>query len=92
MKVKLTIFISLSLFGIFSCINPVYPKEQLLQHTGTFILMILLVIDLIKNKLSLVSFICVSMFVLFHIIGARYIYSYVPYDKWISALTIIDIL
>jgi len=90
-KVKLTIVITLVSFGILSCINPVYPKEQLLQHTGTFLLLILLVNDLIKNKLSLFSFICVSIFVMFHIAGARYIYSYVPYDKWISALTGIEI-
>jgi len=86
LKIKILIFISLIIFSIATCICPLFPNEQLLQHIGTFILLSLLAYDLKRNNLSIASFLCLSVFVIFHIIGARYIYSYVPYDKWINSL------
>ncbi|MEJ6687083.1 MAG: DUF2238 domain-containing protein [Crocinitomicaceae bacterium] len=45
-------------------------------------LIITLIVDLIRNKLNQKSFIGLSLFILVHIVGARYIYSFVPYDRW----------
>ena len=81
-KIKLTIIIALFIFTCFTCINPVYPKNQLLQHLGTLIVSTILFVDLKKNKLSLFAFSFVAIFILIHVIGARWIYSYVPYNDF----------
>lgn len=70
------------LIGILTSIHPIYPKEQLLQHAGTALLLAILVIDIRRNNLTMTSFACVSMFAIIHIVGARYIYSFVPYRDW----------
>lgn len=72
---------------IITCINPIYPHEMYLQHSVTFLVFILLVYINVRNKLSNKAFLLIVTFMIFHIIGARWIYSYVPYDKWISSLT-----
>ncbi len=33
------------------------------------------------------AILCVWLFLLLHTLGARWIYSYVPYDEWVRALT-----
>ena len=83
-KIKLTIIIALFLFTCITCINPVYPKNQLLQHLGTLIVSIILFVDLKKNKLSLFAFSFVAIFILIHVIGARWIYSFVPYNDFFN--------
>lgn len=88
---KLIILITLVFFGIISCINPIFPNEQLLQHSGTILLLLILIFDLMKNSLSKLSFIFLSIFIFFHIIGARYIYTYVPYDKWLNSILSLNI-
>jgi len=83
---KIIIFSVLLLIGILTCINPVYPDEQYLQHLGTIILLGVLFYDLRKHTLSSFAFVCFALLIFFHIIGARYIYSYVPYHKWINVI------
>jgi putative membrane protein len=89
--IKKIIFTGILLTGVLSCIHPVYPEEQLLQHLGTLVLLVPVGIDLKKNRLSLFAFACVSLFIIFHIIGARYIYSFVPYSEWIKSIFQVDI-
>ena len=81
-NIKLSIIIILFLFTCITCINPVYPKNQLLQHLGTLIVSIILFVDLKKNKLSLFAFSFVAIFIVIHVIGARWIYSFVPYNNF----------
>lgn len=88
---KISIIICLILFAIITCINPIYPNEQFLQHLGTVLLLILLIPDLKQNKLSITSFVCVASYIFLHIVGARYIYSYVPYNDWFKLIFNIDI-
>ena len=90
-NLKISIVVFLLLFTIFTCINPVFPNEQVLQHIGTVLLLMLLIPDLKQDKLSKTSFLCVTSFIFIHIIGARYIYSYVPYNEWIRAAFNVDI-
>ncbi|MCD6366536.1 MAG: DUF2238 domain-containing protein [Bacteroidales bacterium] len=93
--IKSTIFISVILFGIFTCIHPIYPRDMFLQHIGTVLLLSILAIDLKHKKLSLLAFSGVTLYIVLHIIGARYIYSYVPYNEWsqhILGININDIL
>ncbi len=90
-KVKIYTLIILIVIGVLTCIHPIYPREQFLQHLGTILLLVILWLDIKQNRLSLFSFICVSLFILIHVIGARYIYSTVPYDAWIKRITGISI-
>lgn len=85
-KYKLLIVASIVVFTIITCINPIYPEEQFLQHIGTVLLVLLMLFDIKKNYLGKVSFIGLALFTTLHIIGARYIYSYVPYDEFAKQL------
>lgn len=68
------------------CPIPEYADNMWLQHIGTLLLFIPLLHDSIKNRLSLPAYICLTSFTVLHIVGARYIYSYVPYKEWLSAV------
>ncbi len=87
MKIKIVLILVIFILGILTCLNPIYPSEQILQHIGTILLMIPLFIDLKKNKLPLIAFIGLSIFIMIHIVGARYIYSYVPYEEWLKSIS-----
>ena len=65
-----------------------YPNQQLLQHLGTLLITFILVADLILDRLSLKAYIGVSLFILLHIIGARWIYSNVPYQSFFESIGI----
>ncbi len=89
-KRKLIILIFVILFGILTCVHPVFPRDMFLQHIGTILLLMVLIIDFRKRKLSLTAFSGIAIFTVLHIIGARYIYSYVPYNDWIKTLLDFD--
>lgn len=58
-------------------------QEQLpLQHVPTALALALFLLYAKRYPLSLISFICLMGFLLVHTLGARYIYSNVPYDQW----------
>ena len=71
---------------VVSCIAPPFPRELVLQHVPTVIAFAFLVSLPRRFPLSNVSFTCLVAFLALHILGARYIYSFVPYDDWIEAL------
>lgn len=83
---KLVILVVIIVTGIVTCINPIYPQEQLLQHSGTLVLLTVLFMDLRKSRATLFAFAFFAGYIFLHIIGARYIYSYVPYNKWYGAV------
>jgi putative membrane protein len=74
--------------SVFFSLSSEFPEQQLLQHLGTLFVSSILLFDLVKNRLSLTSFIVVFLFVLLHIIGARWIYSFVPYESFFNAFEI----
>jgi len=82
MKLKISIVIGLLILTVITCIHPIFPEAQILQHLGTLLLLIPLIVDLKRNKLNKQSFVGLSLFIIVHIIGARYIYSFVPYGQW----------
>jgi len=90
-QVKISIVGLIVLVGIITCLHPVYPDEQVLQHVGTILLILIPILDIRFNRLSMNSFVCVSIFIVLHIIGARYIYSCVPYNDWFKSLFHIDL-
>lgn len=85
-KMKSIIVVALLVITVITCCHPLYPEEQFLQHIGTVLLMIPMVADIKKNIYNRGAFIGLALFTLLHIIGARYIYSYVPYDEAIHQL------
>jgi len=65
-----------------SCIRLPYPEYFAMQHVPTvFAVMAILVVDR-RYGMSRLGFALVITFLLLHVFGARYLYSYVPYDDW----------
>lgn len=75
----------LALWAI-SCIRAPYPEFIVLQHVPTVLAVVGLVIADRRLQIGRVSFTLVVLFLLLHVLGARYIYSYVPYDDWSQRL------
>jgi len=74
-----------------SLVDPPYPSQQPLQHAPTVVAIGLLGwasrrgpadtrADRYRRTRS--GFYCGAAFLWLHILGARYIYTYVPYDEW----------
>ena len=84
----LVLFVAIA--TIITCINPIYPHEQLLQHIGTVLLFIPLITDVFKKAMPISAFVGLVCFTILHVIGARYIYSYVPYKEFAVSLGIVD--
>lgn len=63
-----------------SFVDAPYPDELVLQHVPTVMGLIALVLADLFFQPTRLSFLCVVTFVWLHMIGARWIYSYVPYD------------
>lgn len=83
---QISTIVGLVVVLIVTCINPIYPNEQFLQHIGTVLLLIPLLLDMKAKRLGPASYVGLSLFTLLHIIGARYIYSNVPYDEFFKDL------
>ncbi|HEY1170081.1 MAG TPA: DUF2238 domain-containing protein [Verrucomicrobiae bacterium] len=71
---------------VVSCIGAPYPREMYLQHSPTLFLLFFLPWINRRYPLSRAGFTCLIVFMLFHTLGARYIYSYVPYEQWCEGL------
>lgn len=63
-------------------INPLELSSYILHQVGTVFMLVTLIICLYKMGLSLISFMLYIGFLLIHILGAHYLYSYVPYNEW----------
>ena len=86
---KTILFFIVILIGILTCIHPIFPRDQYLQHIGTILLLIPMVADLRKSRMPMSAFIGIALFTLLHIIGARYVYSNVPYKEWSVSLGLV---
>ena len=64
-----------------SCIAPPYREFLLMQHTPTVLGGLLLVFIANRYEMSRLSFASITLFLCLHSLGARYLYSYVPYDE-----------
>jgi len=91
---RITKFITvllLLIFGILTLIHPPFPHDMYLQHIGTVLLLIILSIDIKRNFLQLSSFLGIALLTGLHILAARWVYSYVPYNEWIKVLFDFDL-
>ena len=85
-RFKIIVLAVLAVVAVITYINPVFPREQFLQQAGTVLLVGLLLADLRKRWFSNLAFFGIALFTVLHLIGARYIYSYVPYQEWLQGL------
>lgn len=71
---------------VWSFVDPPYPEQLLLQHSGTALILIFLAIDFFRNRWRFSMYFGVALFAVLHVVGAKYIYSFVPYNDWILEL------
>ena len=63
-----------------------FPREQWLQHMPTLPALAGLGWAARRKWLSTAAFACLAAMLVLHIVGARWIYSYVPYERWCDSL------
>lgn len=68
-------------------IEPLYPKDWLLENVLTFVFVPLLAVAYPKLTLSRVSYTLIFLFLCLHTLGSHYTYAEVPYDRWLRQLT-----
>ena len=76
---------------IIASIQPLELSSYLLHQIGTVLMLIALFICLKKIGLNYFSFLFYLLFLLIHIVGAHYLYSYVPYNDWLIKLFNFDL-
>ncbi|WP_310532887.1 DUF2238 domain-containing protein [Novosphingobium sp.] len=67
-----------------SVIGAIYPENTWLQVGPVAILFVPAILALRRWPVSNASALCFTLFVLIHLIAARWSYSYVPYREWIG--------
>ena len=65
-----------------SCMGAPYSQELLLQHVPTVLVAAGLIAARRRHWLSRQGEALVLLYMSLHLLGARYLYSYVPYDDW----------
>lgn len=75
-----------AVFALASLIDTPYPALAPLQNLPTLALVGGLAWSLRRWPLPTSAVACLGLFLLLHTLGGRYIYSFVPYDRW--ALTL----
>ncbi|MEA1951127.1 MAG: DUF2238 domain-containing protein [Planctomycetota bacterium] len=74
------LFLLFLVFFIASCIKPPYLQFLLMQHVPTVLAIFLLAYLSNRFAISRSSFSLIIVFLCLHTLGARYLYSYFPYD------------
>lgn len=85
-RTNLTSLLLVAVALILSLVRAPYPEQTVLQHSATLLGIAFLLLDLRRGWLRPGGQLCFSAFLLLHIVGARWIYSYVPYDAWGQAM------
>ncbi len=73
------------------CWRAPYPEDMYLQHIPTVLVLLVWPWALRRYPLSCTALACLALFLLLHIIGARYLYSSVPYERWLHELPQLDL-
>ena len=71
---------------VLASINPLEWSSYLLHQAGTMIFLVIMLALYRYCYISSRAYVLATVFLLIHIIGARYLYSYVPYDDWTQQL------
>jgi putative membrane protein len=76
----------LAALWIVTAINPLYPRDWLIENLLVFIYSALLVFSYRSFKFSNLSYALFTLFLSLHLIGAHYTYSEVPFGFWLQSL------
>lgn len=76
---------------VLASIEPLEWSSYLLHQLGTLLFLAMMLGAYCYRKIGSRSYIFASLFMIIHIIGARYLYSYVPYNDWTQQLLGINI-
>lgn len=76
----------LAALAVASCVEAPFPGQMYLQHLPTVAAIVALGSLPRRYRISEAAFACLVAFLALHVLGARYIYSYVPYDDWSRAV------
>lgn len=90
---KIILFIFFIGISIAFCFDSPYPELMMLHHSATILAGLFLIFIMLRNNLSNASFFMIILFMLLHVIGAKWTYLDVPYDawyKWLSGSTLSD--
>ena len=71
---------------VLSSIEPLEWSSYLLHQFGTLLFLVFMLGAYRYGYINARSYALASVFLFIHIIGARYLYSYVPYDAWTQQL------
>ena len=85
-RFQIVLLLLFLLFFVVSCVNPPYRQFLLMQHVPTVLAAMLLAYLSNKFIIGRWSFSSIILFLCLHTLGARYLYSYVPYDVWTDKL------
>ncbi len=69
---------------VLASIQPLAWSSYLLHQAGTLLALIVMLAAYHYWHIRSKSYVLATLFLLIHIVGARYLYSYVPYDDWIQ--------
>ena len=71
---------------VLASIEPLAWSSYLLHQLGTLLFLALMFAAYRYWRVSTRAYMLASLFLIIHIVGARYLYSYVPYEDWIQSL------
>lgn len=71
---------------VITAINPLYPRDWLIENVLVFVYGVLLVFTYPRFKFSNVSYALFSLFLSLHLIGAHYTYTETPFGFWLQPL------
>ena len=78
--------IGVILVMVLASIDPLNWSDYLLHQAGTLIFLAMMLGAYRYWHITSTAYVLATIFLLIHIIGARYLYSYVPYDDWTQQL------
>jgi putative membrane protein len=79
-----------TVFFVFWLHDPPYELHSVIHVVPTWIAIAVLLASTKYFRLSNTSFVFSVMFLTLHVIGTRYVYSFVPYDQWATQLLRLD--
>ncbi|MFT4026731.1 MAG: DUF2238 domain-containing protein [Novosphingobium sp.] len=77
---------AVAVLALLSLVDSPYPELAPLQNLPTLVVVALIALALRRWPMPTSAVICLMIFLLFHTLGGRYIYSFVPYDQWAAAI------
>ncbi len=72
---------------VLASIEPLEWSSYLLHQLGTLLFLTLMITAYRYGYIGSRSYVLAAVFLLIHIIGARYLYSYVPYNDWTQQIS-----